>query len=159
MRFLPKHRSIDNEDGTTIILVTLSLVVLMGFAAIAIDGAAAWALKRQDQSGADTGAIAGALFTAERSKATAMQDAEDEIIRITYSTMTPDMTAAEWAAEWVACTDPGKPPEYTETLNSDCISFTDNLAKVRVTTPIVPWFTTFGRCSASTGSTLGLLPR
>ena len=92
---VPRHQkspTIGNEQGTTIIVVAMSLVVLMGFAAIAIDGAAAWALKRQDQSGADTGAIAGAIFTADRDKATAMQDAQDEIIRITYSTMTPDMT-------------------------------------------------------------------
>ena len=134
-----------DEEGTTIILVALSLVVLMGFAAIAVDGAAAWALKRQDQSGADTGAIAGALFTAGRSKATAMQDAQDEIIRITYATMTPDMPFSDWETEWGTCTDPGKPAEYTETLGSDCISFTDNLDQVRVTTPIVPWYTTFGR--------------
>jgi len=132
------------EDGTTAVLLAMVLVVLMGFAAIAIDGAAAWALRRQDQSGADTGAIAGALFTADRTKAQAMQDAEDEIIRITYSTMTPDLTAAEWAAEWIACTDPAKPAEFTETLGSDCISFTDNLDKVRVQTPVIPWKTTFG---------------
>ena len=50
------------------ILLALTLVVLMGFAAIAVDAAAAWALKRQDQSGADTGAVAGALFTVDRSK-------------------------------------------------------------------------------------------
>jgi hypothetical protein len=121
------------------------LVVLMGFAAIAIDGAAAWALRRQDQSGADTGVIAGALFTAERTKAEAMQDAQDEIIRITYSTMTPDMTAAEWAAEWTACTDSAKPAEFTETLGSDCISFTDNLSRIRVQTPVIPWKTTFAK--------------
>lgn len=116
-----------------------------GSCAIAIDGAAAWALKRQDQSGADTGAIAGALFTASRSKADAMQDAQDEIIRITYSTMTPDMVFTDWEAEWTACTDPGKPAEYTESLGSDCISFTDNLDHIRVATPIVPWYTTFGQ--------------
>ena len=145
---VPRHQkspTIGNEQGTTIIFVAMTLVVLMGFAAIAIDGAAAWALKRQDQSGADTGAIAGALFTAGRDKATAMQDAQDEIIRITYSTMTPDMTPLEWEAEWIACTDPGKPGEFTATLGSDCISFTDNLGKIRVNTPIIPWNTTFGR--------------
>lgn len=131
------------EDGTTAVLLVMVLVVLMGFAAIAIDGAAAWALRRQDQSGADTGAIAGALFTAGRTKAQAMQDAEDEIIRITYSTMTPDLTADEWAAAWVTCTDASKPAEFTETLGSACISFTDNLSKVRVQTPVIPWVTTF----------------
>ncbi|MEA2001698.1 MAG: hypothetical protein U9N84_07415 [Actinomycetota bacterium] len=134
-----------DEEGTTIVLVAMVLVVLMGFAAIAIDGAAAWALRRQDQSGADTGAIAAALFTADRTKAQAMQDAENEVIRITYSTMTPDMTAGEWAAEWAACTDPSKPAEFTETLGSDCISFSSNLDQIRVQTPVIPWKTTFAQ--------------
>ena len=44
-----------DEDGATVIILALLLVVLMGFAAIAVDAAAAWALKRRDQSGADTG--------------------------------------------------------------------------------------------------------
>lgn len=53
--------------------------------------------------------------------------------------MTPDMTRAEWAA----CTDADKPVAYTETLGSDCISFTDNLSRIRVRTTVVPWNTTF----------------
>ncbi len=145
LRSLLPSRAIKGEEGTTVVLVAFSLVVLMGFAAIAIDGAAAWALKRQDQSGADTGAIAGALFTADRTKADAIDAAEDEIIRITYATMTPDMPFTDWETEWTACTDPGKPAEFTETLGSDCISFTDNLDHVRVATPIMPWYTTFGQ--------------
>ena len=138
-------RIVHEEEGTVLVLMTLMLVVLMGFAAIAIDGAAAWALKRQDQSGADTSAIAGAMHTAGRSKTDAMSDAEAEIIRITYSTMTPDMTSDEWAAEWAACIDGEKPSAFTETHSSDCISFTDNLSRIRVRTPIIPWHTTFGK--------------
>jgi len=134
-----------DESGTTAIFVALILVVLMGFAAIAIDAAAAWALRRQDQSGADTGALAGALLTTGKSKAIAMQDAENEVIRITHSTMDPDMTLAEWTAEWVACTDTDKPAEFTDTLTSDCISFTSGMTHLRVRTPEVPWKTTFGQ--------------
>jgi hypothetical protein len=126
-------------------MIALSLVVLLGFAAIAVDAAAAWALKRQGQSGADTGALAGALFTADRSQSDAMEDAEDEIIRITYSTIEPDMTFVEWQAEWASCSDPSKPAEFTMTHSSDCVSFTSNLDKVRVRTPNVPWRTTFAR--------------
>lgn len=134
-----------NEDGTTLVVVVLSLVVLLGFAAIAIDGAASWALRRQDQSAADTGAIAGALFTAGKNKATAIADATGEVIRITYNTVDPDMTFAEWEAEWVACVDPGKPAVFTETGASDCISFTANLDKIRVQTPNIPWKTSFAQ--------------
>ena len=133
------------EEGASMILLALLLVVLMGFAAFAVDAAAAWTVRRQGQSGADTGALAGALFTAERDKATAMQDAEEEIIRITYSTINPDMSFPDWQAEWASCADTTKPGEFTENHSSACISFTANLDKVRVKTPIVPWRTTFAR--------------
>ncbi len=135
----------DSERGATAITLTITLVVLMGFAAIAVDGAAAWALKRQDQSAADTGAVAGAIFTARLDKAAAMQAAQTEIIRITFSTLSPSMSAAAWNDEWAACSDPAKPARFTETAGSDCISFTANLGEVRVQTPVVPWMTSFAR--------------
>lgn len=138
-------RAICREDGASIIMLALVLIVLLGFAGIAVDAAAAWALKRQGQSGADTGAVAGALFTADRSQADAMADAEEEIIRISYSTIAPDLTFAEWEAEWASCTDSAKPVEFTLFHTSDCVSFTSNLDKVRVHTPTVPWKTTFAR--------------
>ena len=88
-------KTTSREDGATAITVMIVLTILLGFAAIAVDGAAAWALKRQDQSAADTGAVAGAIFTANRTKAQAMVDAETEIIRITFATVSPDMTLLE----------------------------------------------------------------
>lgn len=135
----------DDESGTSLLLLVLSLVVLLGFAAVAIDGAAAWSLKRQDQSAADTGAIAGALFTAGKTKAEAIADATDEIVRITYNTVDPQMTLAQWRTEWDTCVDPTKPAIFTDTGTSDCISFTSNLSKVRVHTPEIPWETTFAK--------------
>ncbi|MFW2383776.1 MAG: hypothetical protein ACN4GZ_18640, partial [Acidimicrobiales bacterium] len=50
-----------------------------------------------------------------------------------------------WAAEWTSCIDRDKPAAFTENLNSDCISFTSNLSRIRVRTPIIPWETTFGK--------------
>lgn len=138
-------RRLDSERGTTLVVVVLSLVVLLGFTAIAIDAAAAWALRRQDQSAADTGAVAAALFTAGKDKAAAIADATDEVIRITYNTVDPDMSVEEWRAEWVACADGAKPAIFTITGDSDCISFTANLNKIRVQTPDIPWKTSFAR--------------
>jgi hypothetical protein len=135
----------DDQQGSSLVVVVVSLVVLLGFAAIAVDGAAAWALRRQDQSAADTGAVAGAIFTAGKSKATAIADATTEVIRITYNTVDPDMTQAQWAAEWAACADAAKPAIFTETGTSDCISFTSNLDTIRVLTPDIPWESTFAQ--------------
>ncbi len=143
-RLAPVVQAARREDGASVIILALMLVVLLSFAAIAVDAAAAWALHRQGQSGADTGAVAGALLMSDQpDPAQAMEDAETEVKRITYSTISPDMTPSEWAAAWSSCTDPGKPTEFTQTHSSDCVSFSSNLDRIRVHTPDVPWKTTF----------------
>jgi hypothetical protein len=48
------------EKGQSIVLVVLCLVGLVGFLALAIDGGAAFAARRQMQNAADSAAIAGA---------------------------------------------------------------------------------------------------
>ena len=47
-----------DERGAVAIIVALVMVVLLGFAAIAVDISAMWAEKRQLQNGADAGALA-----------------------------------------------------------------------------------------------------
>ena len=89
-----------DEEGATLILVALSLIMLFGFAAIAVDGAMAWSQKRENQAAADTGALAGAQFVADKPEGQAMDDAETEVIRITYNTVEPDLTFDEWEAAW-----------------------------------------------------------
>lgn len=49
-----------NERGQSIILITLSLTMLFALAALAIDGARVYATRRQMQTAADAGALAGA---------------------------------------------------------------------------------------------------
>jgi hypothetical protein len=134
----------EDESGTSLLILVFALVVLLGFAAFAVDAAGAWALKRQDQSAADTGAIAAGLFTAGKTKAQAISDATDEVIRITYNTVDPNMTQAEWRTEWINCADGSKPAIFTDVGISDCISFSSNLGKIRVQTPDIPWPTAFG---------------
>ncbi len=131
----------DGERGATVVFMTLVLVVLMGFAALAVDLAHKWAQRRHDQAAVDTGALAGSLFTEDRSAALAIADAEDEVFRITYSTINPSVTPAEWEAQWVACTDPDR---LAITSRTRCISFTDNLQRMRVRLPNVPVDAAFG---------------
>jgi len=51
------------ERGQSIILVTIVLMALFVFAAVAVDGARLYALRRQMQNAADAGALAGAYQT------------------------------------------------------------------------------------------------
>lgn len=55
------------DRGATVILVALSLVVLVGFTALAVDVGALWSDKKQLQNGADAGALAIAQSCAQGS--------------------------------------------------------------------------------------------
>ncbi len=48
----------DTEGGAILVLTALLLVVLMGFAAIAVDAAAAWSNRREAQTAADLASLA-----------------------------------------------------------------------------------------------------
>ena len=50
-----------NEQGQVLVLLTIAIVVLLGFSALAIDGGMAYAERRQAQNAADTAAMAAAL--------------------------------------------------------------------------------------------------
>jgi hypothetical protein len=50
----------DGEHGQVLVLFTLCLVALLGFAGLALDGGSTYAQRRQQQTAADLGALAGA---------------------------------------------------------------------------------------------------
>jgi Flp pilus assembly protein TadG len=131
------------DRGATMMLVTISMVMLLLFGAFAVDLGGAWSQRRENQAAVDTAGVAGALQTRGVDQATAIAQADVEIVRITYQSIAPNMTLAQWAAEWATCTDPAKGAEYTITGSSDCISYTGSLSKIRVQTPLVDTNTTF----------------
>jgi hypothetical protein len=150
--FEPSRRTDDRERGASAILVAVSLLVLIGFAAIAVDGGIAYDDRRQQQSAADVGALAalqfakttlstincGALSDEARAACRGAEEAMD-VIEGTLPGRYP-------LASWQACTDPNKPAEYTQgSTISPCINFTDNLQKSRVVLPGTDVATTFAR--------------
>lgn len=141
------------ERGASAILIAISMIVLMGFAAVAIDSGIAFDERRQQQSGADVGALAAAQF-ADRNLPTGnatcapltgknyaacrgaeeAMDVVDGTLPGTYS-----------AADWLACSDPSKPAKFSQgSTLSPCINFTDNFQETRVVLPGVQVDTTFG---------------
>lgn len=134
-----------DERGATMVLVTVSLLMLLLFGAFAVDLGAAWSQRRENQAAVDTGGVAGALQTRGVSQAAAIVASDTEIVRITYNSIDPDLTFAEWTAAWATCTDPDKGAEFTITGSSDCISYTSSLSKMRVKTPEVDTKTTFAQ--------------
>ena len=125
------RRLLRDERGATFIIAAISMVVLLAFAAIAVDVAASWVERRQDQAAVDVADLSAAQLTAAKLQGQAMADAEAEVRRISAANFgTSD-------AEWAACTDPGKPAEYDRTVPGyQCVSFNSDLSKIRVRAPV-----------------------
>lgn len=148
MRFNP-HR-IREEGGAAVILVASSLVMLMGFAAIAIDLGRGFNERRQDQSAADVGVMAGAIDVL--SGPATMRDQALQFVRANLDTT---YSNTEWRDIWVSCTDPNKntggfsfqavpAPSGWGVSTLDCISIDPRgFFRVRVPDQIIE--TTFGR--------------
>jgi Flp pilus assembly protein TadG len=61
-RFLQLRSILADQQGATAILVGLTLIVLVGFLALAIDAGYVWVAQNELQNAADAGALAGARF-------------------------------------------------------------------------------------------------
>ncbi len=132
-----------SESGATAILIAISMVVLMGFTAVAVDSGILFSDRRQQQSAADGGALAAVQFaktTLATSNCGALSGIDyaacrgaEEAIDVVEGTL-PGRYAL--VGDWDTCVDATKPAEFTQTSTlSDCISFTDNLQKARVVLP------------------------
>ncbi len=61
----PRHPSARDQRGGVIVMIALSIVVLLGFTGLAIDGGRAYGVKAKLSAAADAAAIAGARAIAE----------------------------------------------------------------------------------------------
>lgn len=119
------------ERGAAMVLFGLTLLVLMAMSAFAVDVGMLFAERRENQSAADTGALAGALDLP--SGVATASEAAAAIVRQNLDTTYSD---PEWAAAWAACTDDDALTFTGEVLGSptSCIS-TDGLGVFRVVVP------------------------
>lgn len=142
-----------DERGATAIVIAFTLFVLIGFAAIAVDLALGFNERRQDQTAADIGVMAGAVDTLA-SNATI----RDQILDFTRRNVIATYTDANWQARWEACADPERldlnasgfnfvpvaAPAGWSVGTLDCISI-DGGGFVRVNLPELEFSTTFGK--------------
>lgn len=140
------RRILSTERGAAAILVTASLMVLMGIAAVVVDGGIGFSERRQAQSAVDFASLA------------ALQKAVS-----CPSPCTPEAAAINGAAEAMArvagnlpgrsldwskgvCKDPARPAKFERVpTTTDCVSFTKNFDESRVVLPDNAVSTTFGR--------------
>lgn len=153
MRYSRLH---SEETGATAVLIAASLIMLMGFAALVVDVGAGMNERRQDQSAADSAALAGAV---EARLLGAPSDVVVEALEYVRTNLDTTYTDPEWEALWLGCVDAEKdqapldiyhfqpqptPSSWTAVGTLDCISISGlGYFRVRVPEQIVE--TTFGR--------------
>jgi hypothetical protein len=137
------------ERGATALLVAASLLVLIGFAAVAVDLSAGFNERRQGQTAADLGALAGAIEYVKVDP----EDTLNSILDIVRANLNQEYADPVWIALWEGCTDtppPGfnpwpitsamKPPWNVNVL--PCISGSADEIRVRLPDQIIQ--TSFG---------------
>lgn len=141
----------DRERGATAILLALMLLLLMGIAAIAIDLGMGFNQRRQAQTAADIGVMAGAIEAPASSAAI-----RDQILD--FSQRNVMSTYADWQSKWETCVDseradlnasgfsfvPVPAPSGWSVASLDCISI-DLGGFVRVALPDLEFDTSFAR--------------
>lgn len=136
----PQPRS--GERGFALVLFAVVLVVLMIFAAFAVDLGLVYNERRSDQNAADAAATSGAVQLLRRASVqtsvTEMVESVNTNLEITVPT-----------ADWIACTDSGAlantAAELSLTPATGCISFNSSFTALRVRVPDQTVETAFGQ--------------
>jgi len=125
-----------DDRGATALMVAMTMVLIMGIAAVALDGGRAFSEQRQAQSGVDFASLA-AVTAATGSNP---EDAGASEAQAVVAANLPGRSL-----DWSACTDASRPPEYSIISSiTDCVSFTENFGQARVVLPDDAVDTTFG---------------
>ncbi len=124
------------DRGATAVLVAISMLLLLGISAIAVDLGSGWNERRQDQTASDLGAVAGALSFGSKPAIVA------QVLATSRDNLDTTYTDAEWEALWEGCTDPDRPVDFSPLPEPaawgsgtlDCISLSPSFLRVR--TPV-----------------------
>lgn len=115
------------ESGATLIIFALSLIVLFGFMALAVDAGHAFVERRESQNTADVAALAGGvqLIGHEGTDAEKEADMIAEVQRV--------VSANLGSVDWSTCSDPA--PLANTWSTSNCISWSYEFRLIRVKVP------------------------
>jgi len=133
------HLGFHREDGAILPLIAILILVMLGFAAIGVDVSAAYAERRQAQSAADAGVMAGALMYLDPTNPSS--SAVVDQVRSFASTNAPGTLPT--TLDWQICVELDRPIDYSPLVDSggvsnDCISLKQiagEPALLRVRTP------------------------
>jgi hypothetical protein len=92
---------VGDDRGAVAVLVAASMILLLGFAALAIDIGAGYSERRADQTAADTGVMSGAVYVPNGVSAM-----RTNLLNIAEQNLPNNYSAAEWQSIWENCVDP-----------------------------------------------------
>jgi Flp pilus assembly protein TadG len=124
----------EDESGAILVLLTITLVVLVGIAALCVDIGGTYAQRRKMQNASDAAALGAAQNLPDRSGATAQAESfgSGNLPRFTL--------------DWTGCSDT-PPAGYTRnpgSPSSPCVTFDRSFTRVRVRIPRQTFPTLFG---------------
>jgi hypothetical protein len=152
---MDKHRRttglpvrLTNDRGASALIIALSMFVIMGFAALAIDWGSALNERRQDQSAADTGALAAAQFAKPNDGCTgaacatqARTNGANEAILVANGSL-EDPSLADWSDASLCGTPPAG---FVVSPVTACVAFDAGLRRAWVRIPTIDSPTFFAR--------------
>lgn len=145
-------RSTETDDrGASAIVIAISMVVLLGFAALAIDATGlGFNERRQDQSAADVGALAAVQFAVTDNLGNGCTGSNSQIARCNGAHEAIEVANATLddpsLADWTDATKCSTPPAgYTATAVSPCVAFNSNAQRAWVRVPTIERGTTLAR--------------
>ncbi len=137
-----------SEQGASAVVIALSMLVIMGFAALAIDIGLGLNERRQDQAASDVGALAAVQFAQPNAGCSgascvtqAATNGANEAITVANASL-DDPSAADWT-DSSRCGTP--PAGFSVSPVTDCVAFTANFQRAWVKVPIIDSPTYFGR--------------
>jgi hypothetical protein len=126
-----------DDQGIVIVFTALLLVILMIFAALALDIGGLYNARRNDQNAADTSALGGAQSLGDTNF-----NLIAEVKQLAHSTLGVTLTAAEWNS-CGAVTDPD--PIDTALAGANCITTNGARTQIQVRIPERQLNAVFGR--------------
>ena len=139
------RKDLHSEEGSTAIVIAMTMLVILGMLAVAVDIGFGFSERRIDQTGADAAALAGSLELVISDAANGLEASIDRVYAIVDSNLGRTVPYADWQA----CTDPNALFYTTLTdlgasNGSDCISLSEDFNTYRVRLPNQAVDTSFG---------------
>lgn len=132
-----------DERGASAVIIAGLLIMLMGIAAVAIDGGQLFSERRQAQTGVDFAAMAALQSAISCPSPCTDQAAANNGAQAAMDVVQENLPGR--VLGWGACVDPSRPAKFTNVATTTaCVSFTDDFSEARVVLPDDNFDTSFG---------------